>query len=896
MAGSTEWFSDPATLLEEVQRGGRDRHQPLEIPGYGDLHELRRGGQGVVYRGVQVSTKRPVAVKVLLDGAFASASNRRRFEREIDIIAGLRHPSIVSIYDSGTTSDNRLYFVMEFVDGRPLDEYVRACRDTAPNAASHQRRLLELFADVCDAVQFAHQNGVIHRDLKPSNIRIDAAGHPRVLDFGLAKSVDSGERSAATLSGAFLGSLAWASPEQAEGDSSRIDVRSDIYSLGVVIYDLLTGDFPCDVTGSVREVLDRIVNVDPERPSTVGRSAPGDRTVIDDDLDTIVLKCLAKDPDRRYQTALDLARDVRRHLSGEPIEARRDSTWYVLSKNLRRYKLVASVAGAFFVLALGFAVVMVVLFNRAVSAEQLAERRLVRAQDEADKKTAVNSFLDDMLLSVDAERNGYEVKVADVLHRGAGEIERQFADHPEIRASLLDTIGTSFYSLGRYEEAARLLSRGVALQRELSGDSDAATLDLMGKLAVAQLYAGAVDEADRTITETVRLADETLGPHHPTTLASRANLALVRHGQGRLAEAVDLAGAALAGQRRALGDDHRDTLTTLRSLGGLLREQGELATAEAILLEAYQCCERAFGPEHPDTLTAANNLALLLDQQGQWDRAEVLFDQIVQTQERLRGGEHPETLTALNNLGHVIQAQGRFDEAVVIYRRVLAARRRVLGTDHSLTLLSMNNLARVLHDQGELEEALPLLREAYETMERVEGRDHPHTLNALGALAGVLADTGELDQAEALFSQALELQRAALGENHPSTLIAMNNLAGVRRDQGRHAEALAQYDLLLERAPGVLPAGHWFVELCRSSSGFCLIKLGRFDEAEARLVEAHAALLASLGADHVRTLLTAARLVELYESWGRPEQAAAFRVQPASDETDRADTNAPSGG
>ncbi len=353
---SSDWYRDPAHLLGELQRS---RIAPLSavpsINGYDHLHQLHRGGQGIVYRAVQRSTRRTVAIKVLLEGAFASPANRRRFEREIELVAELRHPNIVRVYDSGVTPDGHLYFVMEYIEGTSLDKATldsppRPRSDSPSRVQDQESRVdtvLQLFATICDAISYAHQHGTIHRDLKPSNIRVDAAGQPHVLDFGLAKTLagtgipsgsgtekssESGQavsnpQSAIrnlTVTGQFMGSLPWASPEQAEGRPDRIDVRTDVYALGVMLYQALTGQFPYPVVGSLRSTLNNILTVQPARPSSLA-------THLDDELDTIVLKCLAKEPERRYQSAVELGRDLRCYLAGEPIEAKRDSAWYTLT-------------------------------------------------------------------------------------------------------------------------------------------------------------------------------------------------------------------------------------------------------------------------------------------------------------------------------------------------------------------------------------------------------------------------------------------------------------------------------------------------------------------------------------------------------------------------------------
>lgn len=348
------------------------------IPGYEITHEIHRGGQGVVYAAMQLATRRTVAIKVMREGPFASASDRARFEREVRILAQLRHPNIVAIHDSGVAA-NCFYYVMDLIVGEPPD---RA-------AADHQwsvDQTLRAFVRICDAVNAAHMRGVIHRDLKPGNILIDPAGEPHILDFGLAKL--AGEEAlvthspAMTMTGQFVGSLPWASPEQAEGRPDKIDVRTDVYALGVILYQMLTGAFPYDTSGNLTQVLDNIRQREPLRPS-------GLRAQVNDEVETIVLKCLAKERERRYQSAAELAADLRRYLAGDPVEAKRDSAWYVFRKTVRRYQLPLLIAGVFLVAGFGFGVVMTALYSSTRHQLELRQREEAqRAREEAEAREA----------------------------------------------------------------------------------------------------------------------------------------------------------------------------------------------------------------------------------------------------------------------------------------------------------------------------------------------------------------------------------------------------------------------------------------------------------------------------------------------------------------------------
>jgi len=350
--------SKEATRLERSPMGRRR----IRSPGTRSS-EIHRGGQGIVYQAVQQATKRKVAIKVMKEGPFAGRADKARFDREVQVLGQLNHPNIVAIHETGSAAGCD-YFVMDYISGQPLDEYMQTSRRSV-------RETLELFGKVCEAVNAAHRRGVTHRDLKPSNIRIDTEGQPHVLDFGLAKvALSDSAASMMTITGQFIGSLWWASPEQAEGKPSKVDLRTDVYSLGVILYEMLTGKFPYNVAGSVPEVLERIVNVEPARPGTVHKQ-------IDDEVETIVLKCLNKERDRRYQSAGELGRDVRHYLAGEAIEAKRDSLGYMMRKRLKRYRLAVAVGVAFaFLTSLGL---IVSLTFWRLAQEARAELERVRA-------------------------------------------------------------------------------------------------------------------------------------------------------------------------------------------------------------------------------------------------------------------------------------------------------------------------------------------------------------------------------------------------------------------------------------------------------------------------------------------------------------------------------------
>jgi hypothetical protein len=358
----------------EAPNSSSDSGWRHSIPGYRLERKLSEGGQGVVYQAIQESTRRKVAIKMMRGGAFIGSSDKARFDREVHVLGRLSHANIVTIHDSGTTRDGR-YIVMDYIAGRPLDHYIRS-QDTPISIED----ILRLFQKICTAINAAHLAGIIHRDLKPSNILIDAAGEPHILDFGLAKvPLSDSEASAMTMTGHFVGSLPWASPEQAEGSPDKIDMRTDVYSLGVILYQLLTGKFPYEVAGNARDVLDRIIHAEPAKPGTYRRE-------VNDEIGTIVLKCLSKDRERRYQSAGELARDLQNYLEGFPILAKRDSFGYLLRKQLKRYRVPVAVGAGFVILILAALIISLSLWRRAALGGATARFRLEAARNETNKE------------------------------------------------------------------------------------------------------------------------------------------------------------------------------------------------------------------------------------------------------------------------------------------------------------------------------------------------------------------------------------------------------------------------------------------------------------------------------------------------------------------------------
>ncbi|MEQ8770268.1 MAG: serine/threonine-protein kinase [Phycisphaerales bacterium] len=550
------------------------------FPGYEILREIHRGGQGVVFQAMQLTTKRKVAIKVMHGGATLGSTGKARFEREVHVLGQLNHPNIVNLHDSGITPDGSFFYVMDYISGKPLDQIIREQRraqrkaekesiaGTSRTKSRHDfgpdiRSTLELFATICDAVNAAHLRGVIHRDIKPANVRIDANGEPIVVDFGLAKASvgvesDIDDSGPMTMTGQFIGSLPWASPEQAEGASGGLDVRTDVYSLGVVLYQMLTGGkFPYQVVGTMREVLDNIVSVEPARPSTI-------RKRIDDEVETIVLKALAKDRDRRYQSAGELGRDIKRYLEGEPIEAKRDSAMYVIGKQIKRHKIPAAFAATVMVMTVLFGIGMTGAWSAANAARADAEENLTVAEEQRERaednlraiRDLANTFLFDFSDAIENLRGATDArelvlkKAIEYLDR----IEAQAITDPQYLFELADAndkvgdlhgalyearTGSTDEAMVYYEEAKRirdqLASAMPGNERVLRGLADSAER-FAGVEHMRGNYEEAVAQWDRSIELAEELGDE---PRRLAGLKGVGDL-LTRIGRGERDLAVQL--------------------------------------------------------------------------------------------------------------------------------------------------------------------------------------------------------------------------------------------------------------------------------------------------------------------------------------------------------------------
>jgi serine/threonine protein kinase len=894
-------MSDDTLREADTWEGPRSEGPGSRIGPFTLLRQIGEGGFGVVFEAEQEHpVKRRVALKVIKLG-MDTREVIARFDAERQALAMMEHPHIARVLDAGATDSGRPYFVMELVDGEPIAGY---CDQ---NKLSIDDRL-RLFQQVCEAVQHAHTKGVIHRDLKPNNVLVsthDGKPFAKVIDFGIAKATSGHltEKTLATELNQVMGTPLYMSPEQASG-SADIDTRTDIYSLGVILYELLTGTTPVDalsLRSAVFAEIQRIIcEVEPPRPSvrlvqaatTLGGiatqrgSEPRKLTrTVRGELDWIVMKAIEKERGRRYETANGLAMDLRRYLAAEPVLAAPPSASYRLQKFVRRHKG-AVAAGSLIAASLLIGIVGFAWQARI-------------AQARANELEQVSKFQAEMLGQVDPTQAGVLLS-DDVRSKYAAALAK--ANVPEAeRSARIASFAAQWQQVNATDTATDLIDRTIlkpavaAIDKQFKNQP---LVDAALKQVLADRYVGLglYDAAMPLQQSALAIRKRELGMTNRDTLKSMGALGEILQVQGKLDEAEPVLRMALANSRRALGEDDRDTLEAVGNMGGVAYEKGRLSEAENLWLDALRRSRRTVGEADPFTVEFMNNLGSVLSDEGKFGEAESYYREALKVRRRILGPENPSTVNSINNLGVLLQSEGKLAEAEPFLREALQIYRRISGEEHPDTLNSINNLAVLLRLQGKLGESEVYSREVVDKRRRILGDDHPSTVASINNLAVVLQDEGKLEGAEANLSEAVGTSQRVLGKEHPTTLIFLGNLGSVIEMQGHH-DQVAKLLAPAEAATRKAFSGDQTYRISKllMSLGKARTGLAQFAAAEANLLEAHDKLVhfPSPRAKDLRDSTQA--IVDLYVAWHAAEPGKGYDAKAAEwkQKLDALDATAP---
>jgi serine/threonine protein kinase/tetratricopeptide (TPR) repeat protein len=864
-------------------------HEGQRIGPYTIVREIERGGMGIVFlaRRTDGQYDRDVALKVI-QNPFEDERQRDRFLGERQIVARLSHPGIAKLFDGGVTTQGLPYFTMEYVDGVPIDAY---CDERRLDIAARVR----LFTQVCGAVAAAHRGLIVHRDLKPGNVLVTPDGEVKLIDFGIAKALDA--TSDATCTGGILFTPDYASPEQVRGEP--VTTASDVYSLGALLYQVLTGAKPHRFTSRTPSDIERtICEHEPPRPSAViaalgretdeaerdrianARRTRPDRLVrrLKGDLDTIVMKTLHKDPSRRYASVDLLLQDLENHLSGHPVLARPDSVLYSAWKFTARHR-VTVLAAAVMVISLTVGLAAAMIQARRADAERaVAAAERDRARAEAARVTSVSRLLTGIFsLANPSQGRGDTITARDLLDRGAKRIDTELAGDPATQADLFAAVGQVYFNLALFEDAEKVQQRALGLREAAHGSASREVADSLHDLASVQLVRGRYDVAEAGFRKALALRQQ-LQADPSATAATLQGLGEALSEVDRHADAEPILREALA-LRRKVSAPPQDMIATLNALALTLHRKGGYAEAEDLFRDAADRGRSASAPITPARVSSVLNLALIVHR---FDRnaveAEPLYKEALALARTLYPNDHPDVATCLSEYARGMREQGRVQEAEAMTRDALAMWQRLYGPKHREVMISTQTLAGIIAQRGRAPEAERLYREALAMGLSLFGESHLLVLGARSAYAAFLEGRGRLDEARAEREAELAAATRQFGESHAVVARAVAALGRHALDRGEVKAAEELFRRALAVRERVHPATHWRVAEARIDLGRCLLTARRYAEAEPVLVAGYQALQAARDAPSEMTATARTSLAALYEGWGRPEQAVAYRA------------------
>jgi len=858
---------DAADLADTMIQEVGDRPPAVAEPGaqvgpYRLVREIGRGGMGVVYLAARADGQfqRDVALK-LLPHAFESSRRIARFRAEREILASLTHPSIAGLLDGGVTDTGRPFLVMEYVDGVPITDYC------ATHGCTVETRL-RLMQQVCAAVQHAHRRLVVHRDLKPGNILVtETAEGPQVklLDFGIAKLVgeeDPDWTVPRTRTGERMLTPQYAAPEQVRGEA--ITTATDVYQLGVLAYELLTGERPFNPADLTLTEMERLIlETMPEAPSRRASDRPAvPPSDLTGDLDTIVLKALRKEPDRRFGSAEELAEDIERYMNGKPVRARPATAGYRARKFVQRHRLAVGVASVVAVLLGVFVVVL---------AQQRNAARL-----EAEKAEQVSDFLIDLFSASNPNAARGDTITADMLLDRGQERMAALNDQPAVQAQMVYVIGRARLGLGQHDQADSLLRRASTMHASVYGSAGEPTLESRNELANVWLVQGRYAEADSLLRDV--LAEARRSGNRRQVAIALNDLGNVAHNRSRYEEAEQFHRDALALRMQLDDGASAGIAASLNNVGRALHSQDELEEAATYYRRADSLNRRFYGPMHSETTLTLRNLGELLSTQEKYEAADSLLREVLRIDRELLGPRHPRIARDLNDLATLAARRQQYEEAETYFREVLSIQQEQLGAAHPYIALTFNNLAFTLEKMGKMDSVLAFKQRAYETAQQSLGPDHVRTALYGHNLATTLHETERFEAAEALYRRAIETLREGLPANHRMQSYPLVELGKLLVETGRPSEAepYLRDGLTITRA--AWSADHPKTSEVEAELGHCLGLQGDIERAEALLERSIDRLRDARGDDHASTRAARRYLDEL-----RARRGEAVPVQDVRD-------------
>jgi eukaryotic-like serine/threonine-protein kinase len=836
----------------DVDIDGSWLFSPLKQAGpYRVLELIARGGMGNVYLAERSDGQfeRKVAIKILRH-ELSSKNHVNRFLAERNILSGLEHPNIARLYDGGITDDNRPYLVMEYVDGLPITTY---CKENG----CALKEILDLFKQVCKAVEYAHRNLIVHRDLKPDNILVKPDGTVKILDFGIAKILDdelSPENLVLTKENLHMLSIQYAAPEQVTLE--RITTATDVYALGLLLYEMITGRPPFDLKGKKLEEAEQVIRFEkPENPSKI----ISDRNItkkVKGDIDAIVLTALQKKPDLRYRRVDQLLDDVNCYMDDLPISVRSNGWRYRIIKFTRRRPWVIAAGITGFMVTMGYLIIL------QTYTDQLQTERNI-AQIEAEKAEIISDFVIMLFESNDPDfEDGNLPTVFELLERGVQRAEL-LEDRPEISAQMLEVIAQMYDKLAQYQLSEPIYRQVVDIRRTLYSEPHADLAASLDRLGDTLLRSGYLDEAEEILIEAIEIAHAVGDPVIEADAINDLGLVHYKRGNYRAAEENHI--RALELRREALGESHHRVGTSLNNLAVALEAQGRMDEAEKLYLQSLSVKRESLSDDHSDVTLTLAQLGRIYSETGNHEKAEPLLTQALESNRRRLGPQHPRIAADLNDLAALYSHQHKYQMAEELFREALDILEATQVVNTTRTAIAHNNVAQVLAKQNLYSDAYPLSIKAVEIARETWGNSHMYTAHLIYNLAYTQKNLELYDQAEAHFIESISMMKNTLAEDHPLTANPLIKLGELLTITGRAEEA---EPYLREALKLRVQANSDQADIAQAqfNLGFNLAERSLFEEAETLLRNSLETRIDVLGQDHPDVIATQSQLNEILQN------------------------------